>query len=432
MNTIRTRTSGVVNLTAYLVGGYVRDRLLGLEPKDRDWVVVGSTPQEMLALGFEQVGADFPVFLHPETREHYALARRDRKVGPGHRCFEVNFGPEVTLEEDLGRRDLTINAMAMLPDGRVVDPYDGQTDLERCALRAVTSSSFADDPLRVVRLARFAARLPNFRIDEATVNLARAAVPELCVLTPERLYGETCRALLAEIPSRFVGALRRCGALEHIFPEILALRSAEQDARHHPEGTAYAHTLMVINAAAKGRATAVDNDSHLAVMWGALLHDIGKGVTPAKILPHHYGHEKTGAEIAGKILARLRAPAALSRFVVAAVRHHMRAHLWRQLRAGTVLEILDEIGALRDPQRLVLFLRVTHADSIGRGRPADRQELADREGFFRDALVAASSIRGADLIAAGVEPGPKPGQVGPRLREARIKAIKPVQRRFGR
>ncbi len=417
-------------MRAYVVGGYVRDKLLGLDPHDRDWVVVGSTPEEMLAQGFEQVGAEFPVFLHPETCEHYALARRERKVRPGHRGFEVDFGPEVTLVEDLGRRDLTINAIAMDGD-ELIDPLGGGHDLAIKMLRAVSPSSFADDPLRVVRLARFAAMLPEFWTQQATLDLARAAGPELASLTPERLYGETCRALLTAKPSRFFELLRFCGALEPTFPEVDRLVGASQHPDYHPEGDAFAHSMLVLDEMAKGRVTAVDDAWHLCGMFAALYHDVGKGATPVEELPHHYAHEKTGAAIAGEALARLRAPVALARFVAAAVRLHMRAHRWRELRSRTVLGIFDEIGALRDPLKLVLFLRVAYADSRGRELAVERAELAAREDFFRAALDAASAIRGADLIAAGVPPGPEPGQVGPRLREARIKAINRVRREHG-
>jgi tRNA nucleotidyltransferase (CCA-adding enzyme) len=408
---------------AYIVGGYVRDRLLGLEPKDRDWVVVGSTPQEMLDLGFQQVGADFPVFLHPETSEHYALARRERKVRAGHRGFEVDFGPEVTLVEDLRRRDLTINAIAMDGDA-FIDPHCGRADLGARVLRAVSASSFADDPLRVVRLARFAARLPRFEICPATVELARAAAVELPTLTPERLFAETCGALLTLAPSLFFETLRKVGALEATFPEIARLIGARQHPDYHPEGDAYQHTLMVLGEAAYGRATAPDEDAHLSAMFAALYHDVGKGETPAADLPHHYGHEKTGAKIAERALGRLRAPVSLTRFVIAAVRNHMRAHRWRELRAGTVLEVLDEIGALREPARLSPFLWLAYADSVGRASQVDPAQLRERDGFFMSALAAARSVRGADLVAVGVKPGPNPGQIGPRLREARIKAIK--------
>ena len=420
-------------MKSYLVGGCVRDLLMGRKAADRDWVVTGSTEAEMLAKGYTRVGAGFPVFLHPETREEYALARRERKVAPGHRGFVCEFDPGVTIAEDLSRRDLTINAIALEIRGiycEAVDPWGGQRDLEAKILRAVSPSSFADDPLRVLRLARFRAAFPDFSTDADTLDLARAAVPELGTLTPERVYAETCKALLSPRPSLYFVTLATCGALRSVFPEVADLLHSEEHPDHHPEGDSFEHTMLVLDAAVSGAADLSEPD-RLLVLFAALLHDIGKGATPREEMPRHIGHEKVGAEVAAVVMDRLRAPSTTRNFACTATRQHMRAHRWRELRSATVLDILDAFGAIQDPHRFDLFLTVVDADKIGRGKPANVADLRQRGEFMRAARAAASACRGRDLIAAGVTPGPNPGQVGPRLREARIKAINRIRTEYG-
>lgn len=357
-------------MNIYLVGGAVRDLLSGRTPVDRDYVVVGSTPEEMLADGFRQVGADFPVFLHPTTGEEYALARRERKTAPGHRGFSVEFGPEVTLEEDLRRRDLTINAIAMNEDGGgIVDPLGGLWDLQSGVLRACDDSAFSDDPLRVLRLARFYARIPHAVPHGRTIELARAVIQSgaLEEFSAERIFLEVEKALTWRAdgyqPSLFFRALRSLGALFGLFPELDALRRAVHVAKHHPEGNAFEHTMLVLDEAAK-----IHVEPDLSLMLSALLHDLGKGLGSPEGGPGSYpGHEKTGAELADKLLERLRCPVAVRRWVVAATRNHMKAHRWEELRAGSVLKMFRDIAATdRDLGR---FLALADADIKGRALP---------------------------------------------------------------
>jgi len=419
-----------VRFCRYLVGGAVRDHLLGKAPADRDFVVVGSTPEEMDALGFKPVGASFRVYLDPETGEEHALARRERKIAPGHRGFEIEFGPEVTLEEDLSRRDLTVNAIAMDPEsGEIFDPLGGRADLESKTLRAANPSAFADDPVRVLRLARFAATL-GFEIEAETLALARVAVEggELASEPGERIYQEATLALTkCSTPSVFFRVLEAAGALAVVLPELHALIGVEQPAHGHPEGDAFEHTMMVIDAAALGLPE---------VAWAALCHDFGKALTPREEWPAHHRHEKRGLVPIEAALRRLKAPNEVLDFSLSACRHHMRMHRWRELRAGTVLEIVAEFGGLRGWSGVAKFLKVCDADTAGRDLPEDGAELRDRERFFLEARHRAASVLGKEILARAAEsaarrgvPAKAPGAwVGDALLAARIRSIGSISR----
>jgi tRNA nucleotidyltransferase (CCA-adding enzyme) len=346
----------------YLVGGAVRDALLNIKIKDKDWVVVGSTPTELINLGYSQVGADFPVFLHPKTKEEHALARTERKSGSGYQGFICDFNPDITLEEDLLRRDLTINAMAQNDDGSLVDPYNGQKDIENKKLRHV-SDAFSEDPLRVLRVARFAARFAHlgFTIADETLTLMQdiAASGELNHLTPERVWQETERALGESQPWVYFQVLRDCNALEIIFPELNRLFGVPQPAKHHPEIDCGIHTLMVLEQASR-----LSPDT--SVRWASLLHDLGKGLTPDKLLPSHHGHEQTGEKLVIELNQRLKTPNEfkdLSRLVCV---YHTHVHRAFELKPQTLLKVFNKIDLWRKPERLQQILIACKADSRGR------------------------------------------------------------------
>lgn len=398
----------------YLVGGAVRDELLGRPVRERDWVVVGTTPEAMLAQGFKQVGKDFPVFLHPQTGEEYALARTERKTAPGYRGFAVQAAPDVTLEQDLLRRDLTINALAQDGEGRIIDPYGGLRDLEGRLLRHV-SDAFAEDPVRILRTARFAARYAHlgFRIAPETNALMRAmaAAGEVDALVPERVWQELVKALAEETPSRFFEALRDCNALGIIFPEIDRLFGVPQPEIHHPEIDTGIHTLLVLEQAAR-----LSPDPR--VRFAALAHDLGKGLTPAEILPSHHGHEDRGAALAERLCKRLKAPNDFRDLAMLTARFHGHIHQVEQLRPQTILKVLEGCDAFRRPERFEQLLLACEADA--RGRKGFEERPYPQAGLFRRALIAA---RGFDPT------GPvKEGLKGEALRDAihkgRLGAIK--------
>ena len=389
----------------YLVGGAIRDRLLGLPATERDWVVVGATPEAMRARGFRAVGRDFPVFLHPETGEEYALARTERKTGPGHGGFAFHAAPEITLEEDLRRRDLTINAIAESPDGTLIDPYGGRRDLQRRLLRHV-SEAFVEDPLRVLRVARFAARLQplGFRVAAETRELmARiAAGDELRQLSAERVWKETRRALAAAAPRAFVSVLRDCGALRVLFPEIDALFGVPQRADFHPEIDTGAHLLMALDRAAQ-----LSPDPR--VRFAVLVHDLGKGVTPAQILPRHIGHEHAGLPLVEDVCTRLRVPGEYRRLAMLVTRLHLQCHKARELRPDTLLRLFRDLDIYRRPQTLEHFLLACEADARGRGgdfssrryEPGDwLRALAARLRAVHAQPYLAAGLQGAELAAA--------------------------------
>ncbi len=397
----------------YKVGGAVRDRRLGLAVVDTDWVVVGATPEEMLAKGFQQVGKDFPVFLHPQTHEGYALARTERKVAPGYKGFTVHAAPDVTLEEDLRRRDLTINAMAEASDGRLIDPFGGAQDLDRRVLRHV-SPAFTEDPVRILRVARFAARfIPRgFHIAPETLVLMRdmVAAGEVDALVPERVWNEMQRALGEDRPAGFFQTLRDCGALARLFPEIDRLFGVPQPPQHHPEVDCGIHTLMVVDQAAR---LSPDN----RVRFAALMHDLGKGRTPPEMWPRHAGHEERSVTLVGKLCKRLRAPHDYRDLAVLTARYHGHVHRAGELRPGTLWEVLHNADAWRRPERFEQFLLACQADAQGRTGFADRPY--PQADILRRAQPAAGAISGAALAAQGVS-GPALGEA---LRRLQIDAI---------
>jgi tRNA nucleotidyltransferase (CCA-adding enzyme) len=349
-------------MEVYLVGGAVRDELLGLPVKERDWVVVGATPEELAQLGFRAVGRDFPVFLHPDTHEEHALARTERKTGPGYRGFAIDCAPEVTLEEDLRRRDLTINAMARDPAGGLIDPFGGRDDLERKLLRHV-SDAFAEDPVRILRVARFAARFAplGFSVAPETVELMRGMVEsgEVDALVPERVWQETQKALGEPRPDAFLGTLRDCGALARVFPELDALWGVPQPARWHPEIDTGVHMLLVMQAAA----TLTDSPR---IRFAALMHDLGKGETPPELWPRHVGHEERSARLVRQLSDRLRVPTDFRHLAELTARWHGLVHRALELRPKTVLQLLEHCDALRRPERFREFLVACEADFRGR------------------------------------------------------------------
>ena len=405
----------MARMKIYLVGGAVRDRLLGRPVSERDYVVVGATPDELVAQGFRPVGKDFPVFLHPRTGEQYALARTERKTGPGYYGFATRFSPDVTLEEDLVRRDLTVNAMAEDEHGGIVDPHGGRRDLEARMLRHV-SDAFVEDPLRVLRVARFATRFAplGFTVAPETLDLMRRIVAsgELASLVPERIWVETDRALGEANPVVYFEVLRACGALDAVFPEIAALFGVPQPAKWHPEIDTGVHALQVLDVAAE---LATDT----TVRFAALVHDVGKGLTPADQWPRHIGHEEAGARLIERMCARLKVPNEHRELAVLVARHHALVHRAAELRPGTVLDLLEASDAFRRPERFDRMLVACEADARGRG-PELRSAPYPQAALLRRLRAAAAAARSA--------PGELEGQAGPiiaeRVRAARIEAIR--------
>jgi len=399
----------------FLVGGAVRDSLLGRPCQERDYVVVGATPDELIALGYRPVGKDFPVFLHPQTGEQYALARTERKTGRGYYGFATRHAADVTLGEDLARRDLTINAMAQAADGTVIDPYGGRRDLEARLLRHV-SAAFIEDPLRVLRVARFAARFAplGFTVAPETRELMRRVVAagEMAALVPERVWAETERALGEERPAVYFEVLRDCHALAAVFPEIDALFGVPQPERWHPEIDSGVHTLQVLEVAASLSA-------ETPVRFAALAHDLGKGLTPRAEWPRHLGHEERGAQLIESLASRLRLPNEHRKLAVLVARHHATAHRAAELRPGTVLELFEKTDAFRRRERFEQFLLACEADARGRG-PQLRVAPYPQAGLLRRALTAASTVRlPAEVLQRDVGP-----IIAERMRAARIEAIR--------
>ncbi len=380
----------------YLVGGAVRDELLGLPVLERDWVVVGATPDELLARGFRPVGKEFPVFLHPHTHDEYALARTERKTAPGYHGFSFHAAPAVTLEEDLARRDLTINAMARDAQGRLIDPYQGRRDLEQRWLRHV-SPAFTEDPVRILRLARFSARYAalGFRIAPETLVLMRAmtAAGEVDHLTPERVWAETARALSESQPGRFIETLRACGALARIFPELDRLFGVPQPPGHHPEIDTGVHTLLALEQAVRLGADPVTR-------FAVLVHDLGKGATPPAEWPRHLGHEQRGAELVRTLCQRMHIPNMYRELGVLTARFHTHCHRALELRPKTLLNTLQGLDALRKPQRFGQFLMACEADARGRLGLEDR--AYPQPELMRRALQAAINVRARPLLEQGL------------------------------
>jgi tRNA nucleotidyltransferase (CCA-adding enzyme) len=382
-------------MKVYTVGGAVRDALLGLPVADRDYVVVGATPEEMVAQGFVPVGKDFPVFLHPQTHEEYALARTERKSGRGYKGFVVYASPDVTLEEDLRRRDLTINAMAMDEAGKLIDPFGGQADLRARVLRHV-SDAFVEDPVRILRVARFAARFADFTVAPETMALMRrmVAAGEVDALVPERVWQEVSRGLMQARPSRMFRVLRECGALAKLFPEIDRLFGVPQPAAYHPEVDTGEHVMLVVDWAAR-------HGYALPVRFAALTHDLGKGVTPPAAWPAHPGHEAAGARLVLALAARLRVPGECRDLAVITAREHGNAHRALELRPGTLVDLLERVDAFRRASRFEAFLDACASDFHARPGWEDRPyPQAER---LRAALAAAKAVD-AGKIAQSVAP----------------------------
>ena len=400
-------------METYLVGGAVRDELLGLPVGERDWVVVGATPEEMELAGFRPVGRDFPVFLHPETHEEHALARTERKTAPGYRGFAVNASPEVSLEEDLARRDLTVNAMARDGTGRLIDPWGGLKDLEARVLRHV-SPAFAEDPVRILRIARLAARFSGlgFSVAPETMRLMQdmVAAGEADALVAERVWQETRRALESSRPDVFLEVLRECGALKAVFPELDALFGVPQPARWHPEIDTGRHLLLCMRAAAR---LTQDARTRFAVM----LHDLGKGTTPEAFWPAHHGHEERSVKLAGRLCERLRVPTAWRELAAIVARYHGLCHRARELKPSTLLKLIEGTDALRRPERFEQFLIACEADL--KGRDGLEEAPYPQAQLLRRAREAAASVDPQPLVAAGLAGA----ELGQRLTALRIEAI---------
>ena len=401
-------------MKTYLVGGAVRDKLLGLPVKEKDWVVVGATPQALLDLGYKSVGKDFPVFLHPETQEEYALARTERKTGKGYHGFEFQAAPGVTLEEDLKRRDLTINALAEGPDGRLVDPYGGEKDLRARVLRHV-SPAFSEDPVRVLRAARFAARFApfGFKLALETVKLMRDMVEsgEVDHLVPERVWQETLKALATDRPSVYFETLRGCGALARVFPELDRLWGVPQPAKWHPEIDTGVHVMMVLDQAAR-------LSQELPVRYAALIHDLGKGTTPKDVLPHHYGHEERSVKLVEALCERLKTPREFKELAVIVARQHGLVHKAEELRADTLLKLLESVDAFRRPERFELFLTACEADH--RGRTGLESTPFPQADYIRRAFAAARQVTTESLDTAKLSGA----EIGTELRKKRLEAVR--------
>ena len=402
-------------MQTYMVGGAVRDALLGLPVNDHDWVVVGATPEAMIALGYLSVGKDFPVFLHPQTHEQYALARTERKTGPGYRGFAIHADPGVTLEQDLARRDLTINAIAQDDAGVLIDPFDGQRDLAQRVLRHVTGA-FREDPVRILRVARFAARFAAFRLAPETLQLMREMVQtgEVDHLVPERVWQEVARGLMEASPSRMFDLLRECGALERLLPEVQRLWGVPQRADYHPEVDTGVHLMMVLDMSARLQAP-------LAVRFACLTHDLGKGTTPAEILPKHTGHEERSARLLRELANRLRVPNDCRELADVVAREHGNIHRSSGFGAAALVRLLERCDALRKPERFDQALLACECDARGRGGMQE-QPYPQRPRLLA-ALAAAQTVAthsiAADAQVAGLD-GPRIGEM---IQQARIAAV---------
>ena len=406
-------------MQVYLVGGAVRDHLLGHPYHEKDYVVVGATPEQLLAQGYQPVGKDFPVFLHPETKEEYALARTERKSGQGYHGFEFLTDPKVTLEEDLIRRDLTINAIAMDEQGQIYDPYHGQDDLNNKILRHI-SAAFAEDPLRVLRVARFAARYAQygFSVAEETLVLMQQLVEsgELHSLTPERVWKETARALMENHADVYFEVLRQCGALKVLFPEIDALFGVPQRPEYHPEIDCGIHTLMALQQACKAQYS-------LEVRYAVLVHDLGKALTPEAELPRHIMHEERGILPVTAISDRLKVPTHTKQLALAVCKEHLKCHQALSLKPGTVWRLLQRLDVLRRPERVEQFIQACECDARGRlgleARPYPQAQ------YLIDIMHTVRSIKAADLPAEIQGP-----DIGEMLIHKRIEAIAAFKQQY--
>lgn len=397
----------------YLVGGAVRDELLGYPFTERDYVVVGASPAQMLELGYQQVGKDFPVFLHPKTKEEYALARTERKAGSGYTGFNVYAAPDVTLEQDLARRDLTINAIAKTADGALIDPFGGVKDLQARLLRHV-SAAFVEDPLRVLRVARFYARYAHlgFQVAPETLALLQqlSGSGELQTLSPERVWLETAKALSSSTPAAYFDLLQQCGALQALMPELAALWGVPQPEKWHPEIDTGVHTLLVLAQAAK-------LSEKIEVRFASLVHDLGKGVTPTALLPSHHGHEHTGLPLIQQLCERLRVPNSCRELALLVCEYHQLVHRAQELKASTVLKFFNAIDLWRKPERLHDILLCCTADL--RGRTGFEQAQYAQAAYLQQLAEAALQVTAQQVMALGI--------TGPAIKEAlntaRLQAI---------
>ncbi len=410
-----TAESGQLN--TYVVGGAVRDALLGLPVKDRDHVVVGATPEQMKALGFVAVGKDFPVFLHPDTHEEYALARTERKTAPGYAGFAFHAAPDVTLEQDLQRRDLTINAIAQHADGTLVDPYGGRDDLQQRVFRHV-SPAFAEDPVRILRIARFAARFDGFTVASETKDLMRQMVAsgEVDALVPERVWQELSRGLMEDKPSRMFDVLRECGALARILPELDALAGVPQPAQHHPEIDTLVHVMMVVDLAAT-------RGLPLPVRFAALVHDLGKGTTDPADWPRHIAHEARSVALVEAMAKRLKLPNEVRDLAVMTAREHGSVARAQELRAATIVKLFERCDAFRKPARFVAMLEASECDV--RGRTGFEDAPFPQAALLQRALAAAQAVNAGEIAAGVMQRAPdRPSEkIAEAVRAARVAAV---------
>ncbi len=399
-------------MQVYLVGGAVRDELLGIAVKDKDFVVVGSTPEEMIAAGFKPVGKDFPVFLHPKTHDEYALARTERKTAKGYKGFVVHASPEVTLEEDLARRDLTINAIAKDSTGKFIDPYNGLADIQSKTLRHV-SHAFAEDPVRILRAARLSARFQDFSLAPETNQLMQQMVAsgEVDALVAERVWQELAKGLMEDKPSRMFDVLRACCALKKILPELDKLWGVPQSAQYHPEIDTGVHVMLAIDYAAR-------QNYALAVRFATLMHDLGKGVTPAELLPQHIGHEARGIHLVKDVCKRLRVPNDCKELAQIVSKFHGKLHQVLQMKPSTLLSFIVELDAIRQPERFKDFLRACEADS--RGRTGLENHATPAADLMQKVLAAAMNVD-AGAVASAYD---APEEIKAAVFEARLDAVK--------
>ncbi|MBV1919907.1 MAG: multifunctional CCA addition/repair protein [Pseudomonadales bacterium] len=413
-------------MNVYLVGGAVRDKLLNLSIKDRDWVVVGSSPEKMLADNYQQVGSDFPVFIHPTSGEEYALARTERKTGVGYGGFECYAGGDVSLEEDLSRRDLTINAMAESPTGDIIDPFSGQQDLDKKILRHV-SEAFIEDPLRVLRVARFHARYGGlgFSVAEETLELMTTISQsgELENLTVERVWTETEKALLEPNPRLYFETLRQCKALVALFPDLDALFGVPQPAKHHPEIDTGLHTLMVLDQAVIA-SQHFEQQEQLAIRFAALVHDLGKGKTPEDILPSHHGHEDISEFLTKALCKQYKVPSHAARIATLVSRYHTQCHIAFELKPSTVMRLLEALDVLRRPETLPLFLAACEADAKGRTGFENRNYA--QSDYLTDAAATLKHVDPKTILDLGF----RGEALGSEIRQRRIKALKGLKNNY--
>ncbi len=406
----------------YLVGGAVRDRLLGFPVREKDWVVVGATPEQMLARGFKPVGKDFPVFLHPQTRDEYALARTEKKTGPGYKGFVIHAEPQISLQEDLKRRDLTINAIAQSADGRMIDPYGGQRDLQAKLLRHI-SPAFCEDPVRVLRVARFAARYAHlgFRIAPETETLMRQMVKkgEVDYLVAERVWSETAKALGETTPTAYFSTLRQCQALQRIFPEIDRLFGIPQPAKYHPEIDCGVHSLLSLQQAAS-------RSPHPWTRFAALVHDLGKALTPPQQWPGHRGHEQRGLPVLDTLCQRIRAPKQYHKLAAQVMRYHTHCHRALELRPATLADTLNALGAYRKHADLGDFLIACEADA--KGRSGLENKPYPQAGFVLAAQHASRNIDISTIMKQNISGC----EIGQAVQSLRIQAIRQCQKQYSR